>query len=178
MVSRLVKGKNIKFALDVFKKIKNSHPKAGLVIAGDGSQRRRLEKYSEKLGLSGSVIFEGEIKSNLISYYKTSNVFLHTSLFEGYGMALIEAAAAGLPIISSDVGVAGSFLEDKKNSLICRGFNLDCFVNNISAVIKDNQLRQTLIYNIKQKVSEVMMTKEEYLDLYKESWLETIKTEQ
>ena len=42
----------------------------------------------------------------LISYYKTADLFLNTSLFEGYGMTLVEARAAGCKVVSTDVGVA------------------------------------------------------------------------
>ena len=54
-----------------------------------------------------NVIFEKWIdRETLFSYYKTVDLFLVTSLYEGYGMTLVEAQAAGCPIISTDVGVA------------------------------------------------------------------------
>ena len=55
------------------------------------------------------MVFEGW-QENLISYYKTANLFLLSSNYEGYGMTLLEAAAAGCPIISTDVGIAGELL--------------------------------------------------------------------
>ncbi len=111
MVSRLEKEKNIELALNAWPKVISKIPDAGLIIVGKGSEKNTLEKLAAKLGLVGagkdSVIFEGWAdQSTLASYYKTSDVYLLTSLYEGYGMTLVEAHAAGTQIVSTDVGVA------------------------------------------------------------------------
>ena len=54
------------------------------------------------------------------SYYKTADLFLLTSNYEGYGMAVVEAMAAGCPVIMTDVGLAGEVLIDKKDGLVVR----------------------------------------------------------
>lgn len=107
MASRIEPEKNTKLAIDAFKKVVEKMPKAGLVIVGEGSEGSKLKVQSENLSLKNSVIFESWAdQSTLYSYYKTANVFLVTSLFEGYGMTLVEAHAAGCKIVSTDVGVA------------------------------------------------------------------------
>ncbi len=107
MASRIEKEKNIKLAIDAFKKVVEKVPKAGLIIVGEGTLSSYLLALTSKLGLSDSVIFESWAdQATLYSYYKTADVFLVTSLFEGYGMTLIEAHAAGCKIVSTDVGVA------------------------------------------------------------------------
>jgi len=115
MASRLEPEKNIKLALRAWPKVLQTIPQAGLVIVGSGSLESKLKKLSRKLGLmddSGlssiqTVVFEKWIdKETLYSYYKTSDLFLSTSLYEGYGMSLVEARAAGCSIVSTDVGVA------------------------------------------------------------------------
>lgn len=84
--------------------------KPGLIIVGSGSQEKMLKTEAARLGLSGSnssIIFEPWAdQATLFSYYKSCDQFLVTSLFEGYGMALVEAKAAGCKIVSTDVGVA------------------------------------------------------------------------
>jgi glycosyltransferase involved in cell wall biosynthesis len=69
-----------------------------------------LRSEAARLGLRGpnpTVVFESwASQSTLFSYYKTCDAFLVTSLFEGYGMVLVEASAAGAKIVSTDVGVA------------------------------------------------------------------------
>lgn len=114
MASRLEKEKNIELAIKAWPEVIKNIPKAGLLIVGSGSQKSHLlalTSYllppSSKLSLDHSIIFEDWVdRQTLISYYKTADLFLNTSLFEGYGMTLVEAQAAGCKIVSTDVGVA------------------------------------------------------------------------
>ena len=106
MASRLEKEKNIGLAIDAFKEVLRRLPETGLVIVGSGSQARYLRTCALKLAPK-NVFFESWAdKNTLASYYKTADLFLNTSLFEGYGMTLIEAQAAGCQIVSTDVGIA------------------------------------------------------------------------
>ena len=80
MVSRLSPEKNIFFALDIFADIVQQHPRAGLIIVGDGPLEKKIRRYTHTRALSQNVIFEGW-QSELVSYYKSANLFLHTSLY-------------------------------------------------------------------------------------------------
>ena len=107
MASRLTTEKNVGLALKAWKLVVGKYPRAGLIIAGSGPKENELRSLAGKRGIANSVVFEKWVDtSTLASYYKTSDVFLSTSFFEGYGMSLIEARAAGLPVVSTDVGIA------------------------------------------------------------------------
>ena len=107
MVSRLEKEKNVALGLEAFKLILGKIPEAGLVIVGSGKEEKRLKEQVKNLGIEMSVIFEGwQNQAEIASYYKTCDCFLVTSWYEGYGMTLVEAQAAGAKIVSTDVGVA------------------------------------------------------------------------
>ena len=102
--SRLEPEKNIGLAVDAWNEVARTRPEAGLVIVGSGSQTDALKKRAAH---NPNVVFEPWADlPTLYSYYKTADAFLVTSLFEGYGMTLVEAAAAGCPIVSTDVGVS------------------------------------------------------------------------
>ena len=105
MVSRLEKEKDAGRAIDAFSKITGNHPKAGLVIVGDGGERKSLESAVKRLDLSKNVVFEGW-HEDVVSYYKSADLFLNSSLYEGYGRTIVEALASGTPVLSTDVGVA------------------------------------------------------------------------
>lgn len=100
MVTRLEKEKNVGMALEAFVKVREKIPKAGLVIVGSGSEEGKL-----KASASDSVKFEGWQKDTA-TYFKTADVLLNTSRYEGYGVIFKEAQAAGLRIVSTDVGIA------------------------------------------------------------------------
>lgn len=107
MASRLEREKNIESAIKAWVKVIEKMPKAGLVIVGSGSRRAFLNALAVNLKIEHEVVFVEWIdQSTLYSYYKTADLFLNTSLFEGYGMTLVEAHAAGCQIVSTDVGVA------------------------------------------------------------------------
>ncbi len=96
-ISRLEKEKRVDMIIEAMKSIKN----AELRIIGDGSQRKYLEKLAEGLPIK----FYGW-RHDTAQFYKNADVFVNASLYEGYGMTLVEAHAAGLKILSTDVGVA------------------------------------------------------------------------
>jgi glycosyltransferase involved in cell wall biosynthesis len=105
MVSRLESEKNIPLAINAFRIVKENMPEVGLIILGSGSMLATLKKQAYNLKLSDSVVFLGW-QTDTISYYKGCDLFLCTSMYEGYGMVLKEAQAAGCKIVSTDVGIA------------------------------------------------------------------------
>jgi len=112
MVSRLEPEKDIEMALRAFAIAEKSSAKTGLVIAGAGSEEASLMHIAQELGIEDRVIFLGwKNASDLAILRASSDVFLSTSLYEGYGLSLIEAVQAGLPIVSTDVGIAPELLQ-------------------------------------------------------------------
>ncbi|MCR5485813.1 MAG: glycosyltransferase [Clostridiales bacterium] len=99
-VGRLSPEKNQIFLLRVFSEIIKKRPDARLLLLGDGKEREKLEKESAALPKE-SVIFTGDV-SDVPSYLQAMDVFVFPSLYEGFGIAAIEAEAAGLPVVASE----------------------------------------------------------------------------
>jgi len=161
MASRLVKQKNIDLALEVMREI----PGAGLVIVGSGSEENRLKEKAKGMD---NVVFEPWTDS-LISYYKTADLFLSTSNYEGWGRTSVEAMAAGCPVVISDVGLANEFAQDGINGLIFPVGNKQKLIEKITTVMKNNDLRGKLIDNAKESINR-LMSRQDYLDKYYQSW--------
>ncbi len=98
MVSRLTHEKQVVWAAEIIKKIRETHPEVALVVVGDGPLRSQFETYN-------FVKIIGWAKDPS-GYLKGADLFLNASLYEGYGRTLVEAAAAEVPIVTTDVGVA------------------------------------------------------------------------
>ncbi len=162
MASRLTKEKNIGLAIEAIKEITKKHPKTGLIVAGEGPEK---ENYS----LHSNVVIE-PWTDDLISYYKTADLFLLTSNYEGYGMAVIEAMASGCPVIMTDVGLAGEILIDKKDGLVIPVGNKEKLTEAILNLIENSELRNDLIQNA-QKTLSFWPKREDYLKAYRDSWL-------
>ena len=100
----------------------NSNTRARFLIVGDGELRRDLEEMTRDLALMGRVIFVGWIK-DLKSFYADLDVLALTSNNEGTPVAVIEAMAAGVPVIATDVGGVGELISDRRfrNSELSEG---------------------------------------------------------
>lgn len=102
VVSRLEAEKNIQLTLRSFSE---AAPKdACLIIVGQGRERESLESLARSLDIADRVFFEGSRDPH--PYYKLADVLLLTSEYEGYGLVVVEALAAGVPVLSTDVGIA------------------------------------------------------------------------
>jgi glycosyltransferase involved in cell wall biosynthesis len=165
MVSRLATEKNIPLALQVFKNVLKDVPRAGLVIIGSGPLKERLQKIAAQFGISEHVVFE-PWHNNVASCYKTADLFFQTSLYEGYGLTLVEAALLGCPIVTSSVGIAGSIL-GSNSCMMCEPSDAECFRENCIRVLTDESLRKNLIENAKRAVENHILGKEAYLEAYK-----------
>mgnify|MGYP004467226021 CR=1 FL=1 len=100
-VGRLHPQKNHDFLLDVFEKIKKEKPEAELILVGTGPMEANIRKKAERKDLSGSVHFLGNRK-DMSRVYQAMDVFVFPSLFEGLGIAAIEAQTAGVPVVCSE----------------------------------------------------------------------------
>jgi glycosyltransferase involved in cell wall biosynthesis len=125
--SRLEPEKNVVAAIEAqFWVIHDELFPSGLFIAGEGSQRKMLEAKTKELGIDNKVIFLGHRK-DMFSLYKSADVLVVPSLYEGYGASIVEALATGVPVVSADVGIAkeaGAIVVERKD-----------FVNTIVSVL-------------------------------------------
>jgi glycosyltransferase involved in cell wall biosynthesis len=156
-VSRLSAEKNVRMAIEAVSKI----PDTGLVIVGDGPER---EKFKE----TDRVKFVGW-QENLASYYKTADIFIQTSKFEGYGLSLVEAGLSGLPVVTTPVGIA----EDLENVIIAE--TKEELTRAVRSLVSDHTKSKILGQNLKKELEAKILTKENYLDKLRENWLRTAK---
>ncbi len=103
IVSTLHPHKNIERALDAFRRFRIDHPEFRLVVAGlKGFATEKIENRVRDLGLSPHVDLTGWIpRRELYDLYRRASAFLAPSLFEGFGLPLVEAMAVGLPVACS-----------------------------------------------------------------------------
>ena len=100
-VGRFMPPKNHHFLIQCFCELEKRKKNCKLLLVGDGELMDDIKKEVKKLGILDKVIFLGE-KRNVEEIYQAMDIFVFPSLWEGLGMALIEAQASGLPCIASD----------------------------------------------------------------------------
>lgn len=101
-IGRFEKQKNHSFLIDIFKTVCARNPNTVLLLVGDGHLRPIIEDKVKASGLSDHVIFTG-VRSDVPALLQAMDVFVFPSLYEGLGIVTIEAQAAGLPCIVSEV---------------------------------------------------------------------------
>ncbi|QHT61918.1 glycosyltransferase family 1 protein [Paenibacillus lycopersici] len=100
-IGRFAEQKNHAFLIDRFAEFAKREPGAGLLLVGDGPKREEIERKVKELGLSEQVAFLG-LRSDVPELLGAVDGFVLPSLYEGLGIVLIEAQAAGIPCLVSD----------------------------------------------------------------------------
>jgi len=172
IASRLSREKNIGLTLEAMREIVRQYPKTGLVMVGDGPEKENLKFKIKNLKLHDSVVLE-PWNNDLASYYKSANIFLLASNYEGWGMAVVEAMAARCPVVMTDVGCAGELVKDGENGLAVPVGERQKLIEAIIKIRSDGQLATRLAQAGQQTVSR-LPGKEKYLAEYKKSWEQTI----
>jgi len=116
-VSRLVPIKNLSMFIQAGKIIVKKRKDVRLVIVGDGETRRSLEETARKEGMEAHVFFLG-FRRDLSRIYAGLDMLINCSHNEGTAVSLIEAMAAGVPVIATHVGGSGDLLGNGKYGLL------------------------------------------------------------
>jgi glycosyltransferase involved in cell wall biosynthesis len=116
-VARLspVKGQND--LLKAMPRILEEFPRARLLIAGDGKLRNELERLNSKMGLQGHVSLLGR-RDDIATLLYISDFFVFSSYYEGQAEAVIEAMAAGKPVVAFDIPALQEAIEDKRSGVL------------------------------------------------------------
>lgn len=164
IVSRLEPEKGIRDSLSAFAGFLSKGGRGVLTIIGDGGERLRLEELVDKFRIRHSAFFEGW-KMDLGSYYEKSDIFLSASKYEGWGVAVFDAVSLGVPVVMTDVGLAGEVVRDGVNGIIVPVGNIAAMENAITSIYEDS----TLLFKMRNAPRPKRESFEEYLGRYREA---------
>lgn len=130
--------------LDAWAMVHKVEPEWKLRILGDGEQRSDMELQAKRLHLSDSVIF-GRAEHKVDEIYQQASIFAMTSRYEGLPMVLLEAQAAGLPIVSFDCKCGPKdVIRDGENGILVKDGNIQTFAQKLLHLMKDEELRKEM----------------------------------
>ncbi|MGY3718133.1 glycosyltransferase family 1 protein [Sutcliffiella cohnii] len=115
-IGRFNTPKNHEFLIDIFKEVYEKNNRAVLLLVGDGELREPIKAKINKMNLSDNVIFTG-VRKDIPEILQAMDIFVFPSLYEGLGIAVIEAQAAGLPCIVAETIPKEAFVTDHIYSL-------------------------------------------------------------
>jgi glycosyltransferase involved in cell wall biosynthesis len=142
---RLVDVKAFDLLIEAFAALRRRHPSAHLLLVGDGPKRASLEALANSLGQRGHVQLIG-FRSRLADYMRHATAFVLTSRWEGFGNVLIEAMAAGAPVISVDCPVGPrDILEGGEAGMLVERRDPEAIALAMAAMIEDPERRARLL---------------------------------
>lgn len=141
-VGRLVKEKGLERLLTVWASMP-SREGLYLLIVGDGPLRGELESRAKALRLHESVQFLGN-HSNVFQFYAAADLFVLPSRTEGMSNALLEAMAAGLPVVASNIGGNSDVVEDRYSGFLVDWNDTKVCVELLCSLLRDSDLRQRI----------------------------------
>lgn len=144
-VARLSNEKNIDFMLEALAQLKKqtTQPFRFLMI-GDGHQRQRLQQKSQDLGLADHVSFVGAVPpEEMPQWYQLGDVFLFASQSETQGMVILEAMAAGLPVVAVRSSGIDDVVADAVNGYKTPA-QLSLWLDKVQLLLEDKSQRDKL----------------------------------
>lgn len=146
------------YLLKAFADTHSTHPKTKLLIIGDGNQRSALTNQAKRLGIMQSVSFLGQ-RHDVFELLPTLDIFILPTLYEGMSNAILEAMAAGLPIITTDIPEHRWFLQHKVNALLVKPKDASALRSAINSLLANPHLRTTLAHNAHLKAQQFSPSK-------------------
>ena len=142
-VARLALQKNHVLLLRAFAQGSASDPRAHLVLVGGGKLGPELEQEADALGLGGRVRFLGT-RSDVPEILGAADIFVLSSDYEGSPLSIMEAMAAGKPVISTAVGGVSELVENGRSGLLVPRGNLTALAEAMNSLVENHKAREAM----------------------------------
>ncbi|AKB76148.1 Glycosyltransferase [Methanosarcina lacustris Z-7289] len=150
---RPVKG--IEYLIKAMNSIHEQLPNTDLLIVGDGPDREKMETLVQELNLQDCIHFVGKVSNEEIpEYMAQADLFALPSLSEGFGIVNIEAMAAGLPIVTTNVGGLPEIVINGENGFLVEPKNPEALAETILLILSDNDLKARISMNNQMKAEQ------------------------
>lgn len=138
-VGRLVIGKGVQDLFDACAELSNIR----IVIVGSGPYEGQLRSHADRLGISRHVKFMGRAtREEIRSFFAQTTIFVNPSWSEGLPRSVLEAAAAGLPIIATDVGGTGEIITNDVSGLLVQPHEPKSLETALGRLLSDASSRE------------------------------------
>ena len=142
-VARFAAQKNHVLLLKAFGQGPASDPTAHLVLVGEGALQEQLEQQTHQLGLARQVHFLG-VRTDIPDVLGAMDVFALSSDYEGNPLSVMEAMAAGLPVVATAAGGVSDLLENGREGIVVQPGSVQDLSNVMSSLLENRELRQSL----------------------------------
>jgi L-malate glycosyltransferase len=134
----------LEYLIRAFAQLRQKYPKIALTLIGDGPLRQSMQSLAISLGIAEDISFTGALPNDEVAVMlRGFDIFVMPSVGEGdvFGVAAVEAMAAGLPVIATRVGGLPEVVDDGKTGKIVDPANVDSLIAGIEPYIESEELR-------------------------------------
>lgn len=142
-VGSFTDNKNQKFLIEVARVLKERHTDFELHLLGDGVNRHNVAALAKAYNIEHAVYMHGNV-SDVETYLWQANIYLHAALSEAMGLTLVEAMAAGLPVVTLDGKGNRDIIEQGKNGYMLYEQNAEAFADTIMEIWTHQQLYKSM----------------------------------
>jgi len=140
-VGRLSVQKGVKYMLEAFKIVSEKYDNAKLLIVGKGELENSVKEFVDENNLNDKIILAG-FRENIPDLMRTIDVLLLPSLWEGFGIVLIEAMAAGKPCVATNISSIPEIVSDGVNGFLAPPENSEELANALIKLISNKVIAE------------------------------------
>ncbi len=152
-VGRLYPVKNHRYFLDIAKVILEAinDKSVKFLIVGGGPLKNVLESYSKKLGIENNIEFAGD-RNDIADLLQRMDIFVMTSLYEGFPNAIMEAMGIGLPVVATDVGGIGELVIDGETGFLCQSNDANALAKKVMSLLNNGNEAKRMGENGRKRI--------------------------
>lgn len=154
-IKTLEKRYGVEYLIKSFSKVRKKYldKSLKLLIVGQGTMKKSLEKLVIKLGIEEDTLFTGYVRNDEIAqYHNMIDIFVVASLEESFGVAALEASSCGNPVVASNVGGLPEVIDQNKTGFLVEKGNPDSIAEAIGKLVDSPDLRRDMGKKGRQKV--------------------------
>lgn len=177
IVGRLDNYKGHQYFIKAARKVVDTIPNARFMIVGDGENRKKLEYLKKKLGLDEHIIFTGN-RDDIAEILAALDLFVLSSVSEGFGRSAVEAMACGKAVVASNVGGLSEVVENGITGKLIPSRNPDSLTMAILSLLKDKEKTRRMgcagrqraekMFSLQKNISETLRIYEQIISNQKE----------
>jgi len=141
-IGRLIEQKDHETLLLAFGQLREQQPSARLAILGWGVLEQQTQALVQELGLGDVVVLPGRVEPR--AWLERADIFAHTSRWEGFGIVLLEAMLAGLPVVATRVSAVPEIVADRETGLLVEAGDAAAVATALNELLDDPAERSSL----------------------------------
>ena len=152
-LGRVVEVKNYPLLVEAVVELNNKMPGVRCLIAGDGDRKKEVQAKIDDLGAGDNIKMAGE-RRDIAALLAAADLFALSSFREGLPVSILEAMAAGVPVVSTDVGGVGEAVTGGETGLLVPSGDAEAMASAFEQILTDTPLRMSLTNNASKTVNE------------------------